>query len=113
MAAHTGAGLFLARHETVLRLMREMHGAARRGDWEHVSVLQAPYAEQVERLRAQGDGPLLTAHERALRLSLLRAIVAEDAAIRALLEPAVAEVRGRLDNGRRQQALVQTYGAAG
>lgn len=103
------AARFLACHDAILRLARDMHGAARVGDWKRVALLQGDYSAHVEQLRQADDGPALTPAQHTRRLALLQDILEEDAALRALLAPAVEAARRRLDTTRRRQALVHTY----
>lgn len=107
--ASTPAARLFACLDAILQLARDMHGAAREGDWERVAVLQGDYSAYVDQLRRADDGPALTPAQHERRLVLLQDILDEDAAIHALLAPAIEAARQRLDTMRRQQALGHAY----
>jgi flagellar protein FliT len=103
---------YLSCHEEILRLVREMRGAAQSSNWDRLTALQAPYIEQVDRLKCASYSQELSHSERQYRYELLKAILSEDAAVRNLVMPAFARVSELLSSGRRRRDLSHAYSMA-
>ncbi|WP_020205897.1 MULTISPECIES: flagellar protein FliT [Cupriavidus] len=101
----------IACYEALLVLSGQMCEAARAGDWDALSALQARYVAQVNVLRNNDDVVLLSPQERRYRYQMLETILSQDAAIRNLVMPQIERLGHLLNNSRRRQELHHAYGA--
>ncbi len=87
-AAHgPAAGRLIDRYELIAQASHEMLAAARHGDWESVARLEDACAALIADLQRAAVSDRLERPEQRRRVALLRAILADDAEIRARAEP--------------------------
>jgi flagellar protein FliT len=99
----------LAAYEAIARIAGQMLNAARAGDWEQLVRFGADYRAQTERLRQLEDGaPRDIAHERR-KAELIRGALEDDARVRRLVEPWLANLLTLIGNSRQQQQLLHAY----
>jgi len=102
----------IAVYEALLGLSGLMLEAARAADWDRLVALEERCRGHVARLRALGDAlPALSDAERARKTDIIRRVLAEDAEVRRLAEPRLAELEHLIGNTRNQQRLLASYGA--
>jgi flagellar protein FliT len=91
-----------------------MLSAAEAGEWDHLTALEQDCSALFAPLIAEpgGDEPRSPEY-RQRKAQLLRRILAEDARIRALVEPRLEELSALLGANRRKQRLDHAYRAAG
>jgi flagellar protein FliT len=111
-AAHYG---IVERYEFVAQLTAEMRAAAQAGCWEQLLGIEAGCREIFERLIA--DEEAAPRHHPpevlARKAALIRQILADDAAIRRLVEPRLAELERWLGGVQRDRLLRDAYAAGG
>jgi len=102
----------IAIYEALLGLSGGMLEAARAADWDRLVGLEEKCRGHVARLRALGDAPPpLSDAERARKADILRRVLAEDAEVRRLAEPRLAELEHLIGNTRNRRRLLASYGA--
>ncbi|NML32033.1 flagellar protein FliT [Paraburkholderia antibiotica] len=101
---------YFARYEAVAALSCQMLIAARRALWTDLVHLQDEYRHLVDALREADDGVKLDETERLRKYALIRQILADDAAIRDLANPRMANLSA-LFAGRPTRVLKELYGA--
>lgn len=84
--------------------------AARGDDWDEVVRLERDCAALVARLKSLGDRAPLSANERTQKVDLIRSILADDARIRELAEPWLADLQTKLRSAGTQRKLDRAYG---
>lgn len=101
---------YFARYEAVAAISCRMLTAARRALWSDLFHLQEEYRHLVDALRDADSGVKLDEAERLRKYALIRQILADDAAIRDLANPRMANLSA-LFAGRPACVLKQLYRA--
>jgi flagellar protein FliT len=101
---------YFARYEAVAAISCRMLMAARRALWNDLAHLQEEYRHLVEALRNADCEVKLDDAERLRKYALIRQILADDAAIRDLANPRMANLSA-LFAGRQTRVLKELYGA--
>ena len=101
---------YFARYEAVAAVSCRMLMAARRALWNDLAHLQEEYRHLVEALRNADCEVKLDDAERLRKYALIRQILADDAAIRDLANPRMANLSA-LFAGRQTRVLKELYGA--
>jgi flagellar protein FliT len=101
---------YFARYEAVAAISCRMLMAARRALWNDLAHLQEEYRHLVEALRNADCDVKLDDAERLRKYALIRQILADDAAIRDLANPRMANLSA-LFAGRQTRVLKELYGA--
>ena len=100
----------LATYESLSELTGTMLTAARQGEWDHLAALEQRCQGYVGSLMQAAPMPL-NDNERRAKVAIIRAILQNDAKIRALTEPRLNELQQRLHRVRTGQRSVEAYGA--
>lgn len=100
----------LAAYEMLSELTGTMLNAARQGEWDHLAALERRCQGHVGDLMKATPVPLNETEQRS-RVAIIRAILKNDAQIRALTEPRLHELQQRLSMNRTGQRGVEAYGA--
>lgn len=100
----------LSTYEALSALTGTMLTAAREGEWEHLATLEQRCRSYVGSLTETPSIPL-SAQEQRAKVAIIRAILRNDAQIRALTEPRLHELQQRLQMTRQGQRGVAAYGA--
>jgi flagellar protein FliT len=98
----------LQHYESISRLSEEMLAAARSGDWDNLAEAQRNCASAVDALRALPQ-PELDAAQVQRKTQIIRKVLAEDAEVRALTQPRLAELDVLLRGIQVQRNLGQAY----
>jgi flagellar protein FliT len=101
----------LAVYETIAEFTRQMLAAARASEWERLVALEKDCGAQFARLRAGDDNALRDDGYRRRKAALIRDILDEDAEIRLLVEPWLAQLSRLIGNTRQQARLQRAYRA--
>ena len=101
---------YFARYEAIAAISRRMLTAARCALWNDLVRLQEEYRLLVDALRDAETGVKLDEPERQRKYALIRQILADDAAIRDLANPRMANLSA-LFAGRPTRVLKELYGA--
>lgn len=102
----------LRTYETLTELSGVMLHAARAGQWDHLAELEQRCRGHVTRLMHAAPVALDETEQRARNASI-RAILQNDAEIRALVEPRLDELQQRLHAIRTGRQGMQAYAAQG
>ena len=87
-----------------------MLNAAQQGEWDHLAELEQNCRGHVGHLMQATQIPL-NENEQRTKIAIIRAILQNDAKIRALAEPRLHELQQRLSMTRAGQRSVEAYGA--
>ncbi|MDH4190148.1 MAG: flagellar protein FliT [Betaproteobacteria bacterium] len=96
--------LVISCYEAIARASSNMLAAAREADWQRLIEAEADCARHVQELRRLGSGTAMSEAGRRRRVAILRQVLAEDAEVRALTQPWLAQLERHLhgrDVGRR------------
>jgi len=74
-------------YEEIAQASRSMLQAAHEGDWDRVEHIQSRCGEMIAALKLASTKSTLATSEQRRRIELLRAILSDDAQIRARAEP--------------------------
>ncbi len=99
----------LAQYETMAAQSRAMLVAARESDWDEVVRLERDCARIVGDLKARGEPPL-TDVERKRKMEIIRAMLADDAEIRDLAQPWLAQLSKLISNTAARRNIDRAYG---
>jgi flagellar protein FliT len=104
---------YFARYEAIAAVSSRMLHAARDALWNELTELQEEYRGLVDTLReADADtGLSLDEQERLRKYDLIRQILADDAAIRDLVNPSVARLSAFFSARRPAHVLKELFGA--
>ena len=100
----------LTTYESLSELTGTMLDAARQGEWDELAALEQRCRGYVGSLMQSAPLPLNETEQRA-KVTIIRAILKNDAQIRALTEPRLHELQQRLHMTRTSQRGVDAYGA--
>lgn len=102
---------YFARYEAIAVVSSRMLLAARRALWTELTELQEEYRALIDALRDVDAGVALDEQERLRKYDLIRQILADDAAIRDLVNPSVARLSAFLSARRPAHVLKELFGA--
>ena len=100
----------LSTYEALSALTGTMLVAARQGEWDEVATLEARCRDHIGCLQQTGSVALNEREQRA-KIAIVRAILQNDARIRALAEPRLHELQERLSQTRQGQRGMKAYHA--
>lgn len=100
----------LTTYESLSELTGTMLDAARQGEWDDLAALEQRCQGHVGHLM-QAAPLALNENEQRTKVAIIRAILQNDAKIRALTEPRLHELQQRLHMTRSGQRGVDAYGA--
>ncbi|WP_206950746.1 flagellar protein FliT [Trinickia acidisoli] len=102
---------YFARYEAIASVSSRMLSAARHALWTELMELQEEYRALVDTLREVDASVSLNEHERMRKYDLIRQILADDAAIRDLVNPSVARLSAFFSARRPAHVLKELFGA--
>lgn len=100
----------LTTYNTLSDLTSNMLSAAEQGEWDHVADLENHCQSHVGTLMHTAPVALTEKEQRA-KVAIIRAILQNDAKIRALAEPRLHDLQQRLSMVRAGQRGVEAYGS--
>ncbi|HQT34180.1 MAG: flagellar protein FliT [Thiobacillus sp.] len=100
----------LTTYESLSELTGSMLNAACEGEWDDLAALEQRCRGHVGNLMQAAPVPL-NENEQRTKVAIIRAILQNDAKIRALTEPRLHELQQRLHMTRSGQRGVDAYGA--
>ena len=96
-------------YETVLAITGQMLDAARNDDWERLVALEKACKKLVEELIVENYGLPLSSQFQQRKAEIIRKVLADDAEIRNITEPWMAQLQNFLGSAGRAQKLHQAY----
>ena len=101
----------ISTYERILEVTGLMLAAARQSDWDRLTVLERSCRVEVERLIALGDGQLqLPEPLRKRKTQIIRSVLADDAEIRRITQPGMAQLEQLIGHLGNQRKLAKSYG---
>ena len=100
----------IALYENVATITDQMLAAARLGDWEQVTLLEAKCASQVAILKRDEPPAPLTGEIRVRKVQIIKQILAHDREIRTIAEPWMAKLSHLISSTSAERKLSQAYG---
>lgn len=100
----------LTTYNALSDLTGSMLSAAEQGEWDHLATLEQHCQGHVGTLMHTAPVALTETEQRA-KVAIIRAILQNDAKIRALAEPRLHELQQRLSMARVGQRSIAAYGA--
>ena len=97
-------------YATLSDLTNTMLNAAQQGEWDHLAELEQNCRGHVGHLM-QATQVQLNENEQRTKVAIIRAILQNDAKIRALAEPHMHDLQQRLSMARTGRHSVEAYGA--
>jgi flagellar protein FliT len=98
-------------YEAVATITDQMLTAARSGDWDKLTALQARCVSQVDALKTDEAPVPLTGVVRERKVAIIQKILADDREIRNLVEPWMTELSMLINSTGIQRKLHNAYGA--
>ncbi|MBC7572840.1 MAG: flagellar protein FliT [Herminiimonas sp.] len=100
----------IALYETVATITDQMLAAARQGDWEKVTLLEAKCASHVAILKRDEPPAPLTGEIRVRKVQIIKQILAHDREIRTIAEPWMTKLSQLINSTSAERKLSQAYG---
>lgn len=100
--------LLLEDYQRLSGLTGQMRDASIQGEWDRLVNLEQECKRKVEEIKPRDSVPA-SPEERALKLALIKKILADDAEIRNRTEGWMAQLQGIMQSARSEQKLQQTY----
>ncbi|RDU98328.1 flagellar protein FliT [Trinickia dinghuensis] len=102
---------YFERYEAIAVVSSRMLSAARDALWNELMELQEEYRSLVDTLREVDSSVSLNEQDRLRKYDLIRQILADDAAIRDLVNPSVARLSAFFSARRPAHVLKELFGA--
>jgi len=96
-------------YETILAITGQMLEAARNDDWDRLVALEQDCKKLVERLIADNTGQPLSSQFQERKAEIIRKVLADDAEIRNITQPWMAQLQNILGSASRERKLSQAY----
>ena len=103
----------IATYEAILAITGQMLGAARDDDWDRLVALEQDCKKLVEQLIADNTGQPLSREFQQRKVEIIRRVLAEDAEIRNITQPWMAQLQNILGSAGRERKLYQAYAPGG
>lgn len=113
MTPKLNSALIIEAYEGIGTATRNMLQAALDSNWDELVALEIRCRAMVERLIAAEPHDPLNPAQQQRKAEIIRQVLADDAAIRNLTEPWMAQLHHFLGSATREQKLHQAYGASG
>jgi flagellar protein FliT len=99
----------LAYYERMAGASQQMLRAARAADWDTVDALERDCAALIAELKTLGDTGPLGAAQSERKATIIRGLLADDAEIRNLAQPRLAELAALMESSSNQRKLGRAY----
>ena len=102
----------IATYEAILTLTGQMLESAQASDWDGLVALERDCRRLTEKLITD-DAPPLSGQFQQRKVEIIRRVLADDAEIRTITEPWMAQLQNILGSASRERKLSQAYVAGG
>lgn len=99
----------IAQYEAIAAITDQMLAAARSGDWDALTALEARCASHVETLKLRESPVALTGETRVRKVAIIKQILADDREIRNIAEPWMAHLAKLINSTGAERKLSQAY----
>lgn len=96
-------------YEFLSSVTEQMRAAAAEGEWDRLIALEKKCSERVAVMKSQNAATALDERAQQKKAALIRKILADDAEIRNLTEPWMAQLQRLLQSTRQERRLLETY----
>ena len=96
-------------YERLSSLTGQMRTAAMQGEWDHLIELERQCSQRVESMKALDASSKLDESTRLRKVELIRKILADDAEVRSLTEPWMAQLQRIMQSARQEGRLLDAY----
>src|SRR3989337_2311703 len=96
-------------YETILAITGQMLEAARNAEGDRLVALEKNCKKLVEELIAENDGLPLSSQFQQRKAEIIRKVLADDAEIRSITEPWMAQLQRFLGSAGRERKLSEAY----
>lgn len=96
-------------YEFLSSVMGQMREAAARGEWDHLVELEQQCGQRVESMKALDAAEPLNESARLRKVALIKKILADDAEIRNLTQPWMAQLQNLITGVAQERRVQQTY----
>ena len=96
-------------YEAILTITGQMLAAARNDDWDRLVALEQDCKRRVEELIANNSGQPLSSQFHQRKAEIIRKVLADDAEIRNITEPWMAQLQNLIGSAGRERKLYQAY----
>lgn len=103
----------IAAYESILAFTGQMLDAARNDDWDRLVALEKDCKRLVDELIEENHGEPLSSRFQQRKAEIIRKVLADDAEIRSITEPWMAQLQNFLGSAGRERKLSQAYIADG
>lgn len=100
----------LEKYESLASITGKMREAAAQGEWDILIELEEQSIARVAEMKILDLSPIDEA-TRLRKVSLIKKILADDAAIRSQTEPWMAQLQRIMNNARSEDKLQKAYGS--
>lgn len=101
-------------YETLAKLMQKMLVAANDHDWEKLIDIDHECNQYITALRTNdADLKKLTGEDKEHQIDLIRQILKDNQAVRAIIQPNLAELSKKIQSNHNEQKLLKTYSNLG
>lgn len=100
-------------YETLLAITGRMLDVARIGDWDRLVALEKDCKKLVEELIAENHDLPLSSQLQQRKAEIIRKVLADDAEIRSITEPWMAQLQDFLGSAGRERKLSRAYVSGG
>jgi flagellar protein FliT len=100
----------IEKYESLATITAQMREAAMQGDWDLLSELEEQSSAHIAEMQVLDLKPVDEA-TRVRKVSLIKKILADDAAIRSQAEPWMAQLQRIMSNARSEDRLQKAYSA--
>lgn len=105
---HDAATNMLSHYQTIAGASQRMLTAARDADWDTVTALEAHCTTLIDQLKRTAATPLSSIDEQR-KAVIIRGLLADDAEIRNLAQPRLAELQSLIESNSNQRRLGRFY----
>lgn len=96
-------------YEGILAITGQMLEAARNDDWDRLVALEKDCKKLVEDLSAENYGLPLSSQFQQRKAEIIRKVLADDAEIRNITDPWMAQLQNLLGSAGRERKLSEAY----
>jgi len=102
--------VLIQRYEMLAKVMHEMLTAAKQQNWDRVTELETFYTMQAEQLKVQENRMALPDDLQSQKISIIKAILADDREVRALVNPWMDRLSKLMNGAHMEAKLNRSYG---
>jgi flagellar protein FliT len=99
----------ISTYEALSSLTGNMLSAAQRNDWDGLTSLEQVCQTHIQKLTSAPEQETLSPPQQQRKIEVIRKILADDARIRDLTEPWLAELQKMLRTGGQQKTAARAY----